>query len=180
MPDPTNPAVQLLDQVIQLPRGDSVLVDGGDFAYLTQWKWCLLGRSHKQRYASRTEPGSRQKFLMHRVIMGVTDPAIRVDHRNGDTLDNRRSNLRLATPTQNGRNAGLISSNTSGYIGVSRDKGTGRWQAKIKDQGRQIYLGQFDDPVSAALARDEAARRIDSEFFRLNFPDQVTEVPDHG
>jgi hypothetical protein len=89
-----------------------------------------------------------------------------VDHINGNGLDNRRCNLRICTPAQNGLNS------RPRVDGKSRFKGVfphgDRWRAKVG--GR--HLGLFDDEVEAAKARDRLARKLHGKFARLNFPPQ--------
>jgi hypothetical protein len=100
---------------------------------------------------------------LHRIIFD--DGKLR-DHRNGDGLDNRRRNLRVATVSQN--NANSHSTAASGYRGVYRH--AAQWRAAISVQGQLFYPGSFDDPILAARAYDAAARKHFGEFARLNFP----------
>jgi hypothetical protein len=91
-----------------------------------------------------------------------------VDHINGDPLDNRRSNLRVCTPLENG-------ANTRSRYGSSRFKGVcrwrdGLWSAKVYSRGQQKWLGVFQDEIAAAKAHDEAARELHGRFAALNFP----------
>ena len=109
--------------------------------------------------------------------MGVEDPTVKVDHRDGNTLDNRRENLRVATAAQNVRNARKKrSATTSRYKGVFFTRGRkGRslskpWQAQIRRGGKNRYLGCFETAEAAALAYDTAARETFGEFACLNFP----------
>jgi hypothetical protein len=88
--------------------------------------------------------------------------------RNG--LDNRRSNLRPATPSQNSGNARRPSDNTSGFKGVTFYGRTGRWRAYIGGHLRQRHLGYFRTAEEAARAYDEAAIDTWGEFAHLNFP----------
>jgi hypothetical protein len=103
---------------------------------------------------------------MHTLITGLSY----VDHANGNGLDNRRCNLRLATDTQNAQNRGLRSDNSSGFKGVSRDKQRQAWVAYISDGPRQRRLGRYSDREEAARAYDDAAIQLFGEFARLNFP----------
>lgn len=78
-------------------------------------------------------------------------PPDQIDHVNGDKIDNRISNLRLATNKQNGENLPLHSSNTSGYRGVSWHKRDNKWQAHVRHHQRSIHLGYFDTAEEAAV-----------------------------
>jgi hypothetical protein len=87
-----------------------------------------------------------------------------VDHRNGDTMDNRRYNLRWADKSDSNRNTGLRRNNASGIKGVSWHKPMSKWRAKIQHHGRDIHIGYFTTIEAAADARLEAAKRYHGEF----------------
>ena len=106
----------------------------------------------------------------HRIIMGITDPKIQVDHINGNKLDNRKENLRLATNQQNNYNVGPQKNNKSGYKGVSWKKDKNKWEAKIRNNNKLKFLGYFDDLVEAGRAYDRAALELFGEFAWTNFP----------
>lgn len=136
---------------IKLTKGKYVLVDDSDFEWLNQWKWHFMNVG----YAGRDEWVNRrnEKILMHRQIMGLEKGDARlVDHINQDTLDNRRSNLRLADRSLNAFNSKLSLRNTSGHRGVSFDKLRIKWKASIQIHGKQYYLGRFNDFESAVSA----------------------------
>jgi len=106
---------------------------------------------------------------MHRLIMDPPRGYV-VDHINGDGLDNRRANLRLATHAQNGRNRRKIKKGISKYKGVSWEESTGKWRALIHVDRKKISLGCYKDEVTAAKVYDKAAKKYHGEFARLNFP----------
>jgi hypothetical protein len=153
---------------IPLTQNRVALVDPEDFDKLAGFHWHF----HNQGYAARRVPKSEQVGkchlrLMHREILGA-GPGVQVDHVNGDKLDTRRCNLRLATRGQNQANSGMNPRNTSGYRGVThRD---GKWVAQTKAGGQFYRLGSFDNPEDAARAYDLAAVELFGEFARLNFP----------
>lgn len=139
------------------------MVDDADEDYLSQFRWSLKV-SGSNMYARRWILGGNGKFLpMHREIMCAYS-GIQVDHIDGNTLNNQRSNLRLATPSQNQWNKGLYKNNTSGFKGVSWHKDTKRWQATIAANGKQKSLGVFYSKQDAALAYKEAAAKLHGEF----------------
>lgn len=106
---------------------------------------------------------------MHRMIMNPPDGMV-VDHRNGDTLDNRRENLRVCTPKQNLQNRKSEKGSSSRYIGVHWHTPPGKWLATINPNKQNYSLGHFDSEEDAAIARDVAAQFFFGGFARLNFP----------
>lgn len=109
----------------------------------------------------------KQSYMVHRLIFmyhyGYL-PLV-LDHVNGDHLDNRIENLREATFTQNSMNRPGWS--TSGFKGVSKHNQTGKWQARIKVNGKDKYLGLFEHPEDAHQAYREACSEIHGEFMNL-------------
>jgi hypothetical protein len=114
----------------------------------------------------------RRSLYMHRQLLGLEhgDPR-QGDHRNHDTLDCRRANLRIATRSQQQHNTQRRSDNLSGYKGVFLDAQRGKWVAKITVAGKPRYLGVFRDLKLAALAYDAAAIAAFGRFALINFPD---------
>lgn len=102
--------------------------------------------------------------LMHRLILGVTDSGINVDHCNGIRHDNQRHNLRACTKAQNSWNRPAQQNNTSGYKGVSRHANTGKWQATIGYNGARLHLGLFDSAEAAHAAYCAKAREVHGEY----------------
>lgn len=147
---------------IQLTKGFKAIVDDEDFALLNRWSWCAKPSGGKANwYAYNGKFGA-----MHRLIIKAP-PGLMVDHINGDGLDNRKKNLRLATNSQNQANKKKIL-NKFGYKGVSKEKKTGKYFARIKKLGREIYLGMYDDPEKAAIAYNGAAKALFGEHASLN------------
>lgn len=156
---------------IRIAPGVVALVDPCD-AHLAAFKWYANRKRGYTTYAVHTPVGAGQKYVfLHRVVLGLTDSALIVDHVNGNGLDCRRSNLRLATVSQNGANRKLQRNNTSGYRGVFWHKPSGSWRAQIKSLGRRYALGSFPSVEAAAKAYDAAARSHFGAFARLNFPE---------
>jgi len=113
---------------------------------------------------------------MHRFIMDPPEGMV-VDHRNGNRLDNRRSNLRVCTQKQNTHNS-RPKGKSSRFKGVCYDKARGQWMAPVRSpDGKDIHTGRFDDEVEAAKAHDRLARELHGEFAYLNFPDAVEPDP---
>lgn len=155
---------------IPLTHGKVALVDDEDFEWLSAYRWSALpNRDTFYAYCTlRLTRGACTSRRMHRLI--VEAPAgVPVDHQNGDGLDNRRSNLRPSTGTQNQANRRRHSNNTSGFKGVIWKPRRSKWRAQIKVCGRTIWLGEFTDKVAAARAYDVAAIRYFGEFASTNF-----------
>ena len=113
-----------------------------------------------------------QDLYAHRIVWemhhGPIPEGLVIDHINGNPLDNRLSNLRLATKTQNYHNQGLGMKNRSGIKGVHFDKARGKWRAEIRFYNKVVGLGRFDTKGMAAVARAKAALRYHGEFYRIS------------
>jgi len=154
-------------KLIPLTQGFFAMVDDADYEVFAASRW-YAHRDGRTIYARRhvVTGGKRVRLLMHRVILDAPC-ALQVDHINGNGLDNRRSNLRLATSSQNKVNRSF--KNNIGYRGIYQ-KNT-RFEAAIRVLGSKYYLGSFASPEAAAHAYDAAARKYHGEFARLNFPE---------
>lgn len=158
---------------ISLTQGQVAIVDDADYDSLIQWKW-FAWWSHKNRtfYAARNSPkknGVRRGMIqMHRQILGLAhDDPRDVDHVEPlATLDNRRTNLRIAIKAQNGQNRRKNRNNTSGYKGVFYHAHTGKWMAIIHANGVRHYLGLYESAESAHAAYVKSAERYHGEFAR--------------
>jgi hypothetical protein len=156
---------------VPLSSGLVALVDAGDYERVTAegpWHARPHGRTtYAQRHMSR--PGcTRTTQQMHTFITGI----IGLDHRNGNGLDNRRSNLRRAAQSQNMANQRLRRTSTSGYRGVTA-RGQ-RWIAQIRVRGVQQHIGVYDTAEAAAHAYDDAATAAWGEFAHPNFSEETT------
>lgn len=148
---------------IPLTMGKYTLLDKKHYEKLSKYSWHLT----YQGYAGRNvlENGKRTISLMHREILGLKKGEL-CDHINRDRLDNRMENLRKCTINDNNRNMGLISTNTSGFKGVS--KNGGKWQSYINVNNKKHSLGYWHDPVDAAIAYNIAAQLFFGEFAYIN------------
>jgi hypothetical protein len=162
-----------MTKTIPLTQGRVTLVDNEDYEILKNFIWCadkVRGRWYATRGIWDPLTKTTKKLRMHQVIMQkkYTKKRPYTDHINRDTLDNRRSNLRVCTNSENMRNC-KKSHNTSGYIGVSRDKARKKWLAQITFHREHIFIGRFDDIIEAAQAVDKKARELFGEYALLNF-----------
>lgn len=99
--------------------------------------------------------------------MGIDVERTRVDHFDRDGLNDLRTNLRPATAAQNTYNIGLTKNNRSGHKGVSWYVAGATWEARIRRDGKQVFLGRFKDIGEAAHAYREAATELHGEFSRF-------------
>jgi hypothetical protein len=152
---------------IPLTQGQVALIDDEDFELVSPYKWhAYWNPGTRSFYASTTirkPDGKRTPLLMHRLIMNA-QKGEHVDHIYHQTLDNRKSELRVCTPAQNGWNRGLQANNTSGYKGVNWDKQSRKWKAQIRHNGKIINLGRYATPELANEARCRGAAELHGEF----------------
>lgn len=161
-------------QTIQLTKGYSTIVDDDDFERLSRHKWKAAVGDGVHIYAVRNHKeggrkGTWKELKMHRIIMNAGDGFL-VDHINGSTLDNRKSNLRLCSSSNNSMNRRGNRSCSSRFKGVWLSKKYGTWVASIKKEGKKTCLGYFDREIDAALAYNIAAKELFGEFAYLNDP----------
>jgi hypothetical protein len=166
---------------IPLGHGLFALVDAEDFEALSRHSWNAKLSSPYARRTVRLGKGRKAKkaaVFMHRLVAGAA-PGEVVDHRNGDSFDNRKANLRKTGARGNATNVHRSrNQQRGGFKGVSWHPRAKKWQAAIsagpvKANGRRarVHLGLFVDPADAARAYDAAAREHYGEFAALNFPE---------
>ena len=158
---------------IKLNNGMITIVDPENLEELMEFKWGII-KNGSYIYASRGTRKKSEKYkkiLMHRFLMNAKEDEL-VDHINGNTLDNRKCNLRIANKSTNLRNSKLRSDSNCNYKGVSRrisKCGTVRYNARIQiDSKTRIYLGWFKTEIEAAIVYNNAAIKYFGEFAKLN------------
>ncbi len=156
---------------IPLTQGKFAIVDPEDCPRLAENKW-HLAKSPTGLYAVRWQCNpaekTRKRIWMHRQLINIPDNLL-CDHINGNTLDNRKENLRPATVSQNLCNRPKRKSKTrSKYKGLEWDKTKRKWKARIQLDNKKIYLGSYDSELDAARAYDHAAIKYHREFANLN------------
>lgn len=166
-------------RIIKTSKGIDILVSDEDYEMLIEYNWYVQKYNHTS-YAKTGHKGTP----MHRMILGVTDSKIFVDHKDRNGLNNQRDNLRIATKSQNAMNK--ISDGKIKYKGVTIrtqkqkyfHKGTKEWRyantkdsicARIKVNGKSIFIGSgYKTIEDAALAYNKAAIKYHGEFAVLN------------
>lgn len=155
-----------MSKQIPLSQGKIAIVDDADYDWLARNKWTYDAKG----YAYRKIKGVA--LFMHRAVLNASGPVV-VDHVNGDGLDNRRENLRIATQAENLYNKRANQRpKTSQYKGVSLNRKVNRWQAHIKKGDERRYLGLYDSEQDAARAYNAAARHYFGPYAHTN------DVPD--
>jgi hypothetical protein len=135
-------------------------IDTEDFPLVAAYRWCAA-QGWTSFYAYTNSQGTTR--AMHQLLMPSSDGRT-PDHVDRDGLNNRRSNLRLATKSQQAWNWGLLANNTSGVAGVHLHKKSRKWMARIAFNHKRIYLGSFSTLAEAAAARSQAVELYHGEF----------------
>lgn len=150
-------------------EGKSAKIDLKDIDLVSPYKWIINSGGYVRTAVGPAN--QRRDILMHRLILGIQDlpfNQLHSDHRHHDKLDNRRSEIREATPIQNGRNS--CGYGESGYKGVYKAARSSKWTPMISlGRGVNYYLGRYDDKEDAARVYDGAARALFGEFAFTNF-----------
>ena len=151
----------------EIPLGRTsyvAIVDDTDFEELSKYKWYALRHRTGKIYAMTTIDG--RTIFMHRSLMGASKFSEKIDHINGDSLDNQRANMRVCTNSENMMNRGITRRNKSGAKGIQFK--CGKWTCVIGFSGKAIYLGRFENLDDAKKAYDLAAEKYHGIFARKN------------
>jgi len=154
-------------KLITSSNGYKIVVDRSDHERLSIYKWWVDDRGGYPRRVFRSSRfnGKQVSIAMHAYILGKKS-GLYVDHKNQNVLDNRRSNLRFCTASENTANAWRVKRSKSGYRGVYLDHG--RYRARISIGNKVMQLGQYETAIEAAKAYNMAALKIRGEFACLN------------
>lgn len=155
---------------IQLNKGKFALVDDEDFEYLNQFNWYAAKRKYTF-YAVRNPKTKGHLGIdrLHRLIINKLLPTDIIDHIDGNGLNNQKNNLRICTKSQNAMNSHSHCNSVSGFKGVHFNKDFKKYRVSIFCNGKNMFLGYFNDEKDAAKAYDKAAKEYFGEFARLNF-----------
>lgn len=144
---------------ITLSNGEVTIVDEDVYEWASQNKW-----TNHHGYASRKRNNKHEK--LHRLIMNPKNNQV-VDHINGNTLDNRRCNLRICTQKENARNRKPNTNKTVKSKGVDFQKRSETYRARIRVNYVHIYLGDFQTEQEAAEAYRQASEKYHKGFGRV-------------
>ena len=147
-----------------------ILIDTEDWDKVKQYRWHILVNKNGYKRVGNRAIKSCPYLYLHQLIMNCKF----IDHKNLDTLNNRKINLRKCSNSENKRNVSISARNTSGYKGVSlhrvkdKNKIYEYWRASITVNNKSLEIGNFKNKIKAALAYNEAAIKYHGEFARLN------------
>lgn len=147
-------------KLIPLTQGKYAMVDNEDFDRVKDINW-----AYSKGYAKNRFFGSMQNYIMK------VDKSTIVDHIRHNTLDNRKSELRVSDAQKNSWNQQPRKGSKSKYSGVWFDKNRGKWVGEVKKDGKKYYVGRFDNEVECAKSRDKRALELFGEYGYLNFPE---------
>lgn len=158
---------------IKLTKNKEAIVDNDDYEWLSKYNWCAKEHKNEGRfYAVRGEgPRKTMKIIrMHRVILNAPKGS-EVDHINGNTLDNRKSNLRIVSRNENAKNMKKHKDGLAKYKGVSKlsNGKTNPWRARIWTDNKELSLGAYKTQEEAALVYDLAAILYFGAYAHTNF-----------
>lgn len=156
-----------MSKEIQLTQGYIALIDDEDFERINRFTWCAA-KSNENYYAIRKNYNESGTIRMHRVILNINDTKIKIDHIDNNSLNNQKSNLRIASNSENKRNQIKHKITSSKYKGVHFRKDNKKWRAGVRLNDQQINLGQFNNEIDAALAYNTAAIKYFGEFAKIN------------
>lgn len=155
---------------LKLSNKGFALVDDSDYDELCRYKWYLKADGYVGRSINLGKIGGKTKYqglLMHREIV-KTPKGVKLDHKDGNRSNNQRSNLRIATSSQNSMNQKKAENKVSKYKGVTFRKDRNKWFARIIKEGKRYGLGHYASEIEAARAYNKAAIGYFGEFAKLN------------
>lgn len=153
---------------VTLTKGYVATIDANDAELVGQYNWIAMVRDQGvYARSAKTTDGKRVAIFLHRLVLGLPDGSPETgDHRDGDGLNNRKRNLRIADQSQQMRNRSFQSCGGSAYRGVFWNKARKRWIAKATIAGRRRYLGLFKTEAEASHAYEYVSKIVYGDFYR--------------
>lgn len=151
-----------------MTNGRTAVIDAEDVCLVSKYKWSAA--AVKKGFVYATAHVNKKTLYLHRLLVGAA-PRQAVDHINHNTLDCRRTNLRLCGYAGNAKNR-RANKSSRGIKGVTLQRG--RWVAQIRFDGHYVRVGPFANQELAARGYDALAREFHGEFACTNFPKAVT------
>lgn len=144
-------------EILKLANGQKTIVDRDDYEWAKHFSWYMTtsGYAYHTTYEGKGKSRKHIAIPLHRII-NQTPAGLDTDHINGDRLDNRKSNLRTVTRSQNLHNTKRRKDNKSGIIGVNHHDKNNSWRARIRVNYKEIDLGCFKTIDEAIVARKNA------------------------
>jgi hypothetical protein len=141
----------------------SFYIDKQDYDKVKDYRWKIMFNG-RTAYVTGRLKGSNKQYLIHRIILSPKTKE-KIDHIDGNGLNNRRNNIRLCTYTQNNQNAQIRKDNSTGVKGVRKVK-SGKYSARIQSNKKRINLGTFNTLEEAKEAYNKKAQELHKEFTR--------------
>jgi hypothetical protein len=165
---------------IQLTQGQVALIDDEDFELIRPYKWnAQYNKNTDSYYAVANIPnqnGRTKSYVdvirMHTLIAN-TPNGLKTDHKNHNTLDNRKENLRICNDSESAYNRKMRSDNQTGFKGITFEKKKKLFRAVISANGKRIGLGRYKTAELASAAYEKAAKELHGEFYYKDSLQQV-------
>lgn len=151
---------------IKLKPNGVALIDDDNHELLSKMRWYLS--KHGYAIGGNAKNGIKAFIKMHRFVMSISDPKIKIDHIDGNKLNNQKHNLRIATPSQNAHNSKKRCNTKNRYKGTNYLPKLKLWQSRCRMNNKDIFLGHYTSEIAAAYAYNKQALRL-SEYARINY-----------
>lgn len=151
------------------------MVDEEDYQELSKHNWYIMKLYHcdteilyARRYEGSPRKGNHKAILMHRFILGANDKSQKVDHKDGNGLNNTRDNIRIGTHSENMSNRKVSYKKDIKYLGVCNDRSNGKYKAILKKDGKVYTRYGFSSPELAAIGYNELIAKYNPIYGRFN------------